>query len=87
MVDAMTADPFAAAQDDVLHAFADGRLTKESAITALGLRDYAQLLLALGEAGLAPPKLPPAEIEAMQDMFVRLLREATEANALHARRP
>ena len=84
---AVTADPRDAAQDSVLRAFADGQMSKERAIAALGLRDYAQLLIRPGEAGLQPPQLPAAEVAAMQGAFVRLLREARGTNALHADHP
>jgi len=76
-----------AAPEDPLVAFAEGRLTKERAIEALGLRDYAQLLLALGEHGLRPPRLPDEVIAPMQATFVRLLREARGERALHAGHP
>ena len=41
--------------DDPLVAFSEGRMTKEAAVKALGLRDYTQILLALGERGLPMP--------------------------------
>lgn len=58
--------------DDPLLAFSEGRTSKEAAIRALGLRDYAQLLICLGERGLPLPKLPAHEVEAMADTFARL---------------
>jgi hypothetical protein len=48
-------------------------MTKEAAIRALGLRDYAQLLICLGEHDLPLPKLPAHEVEAMADTFARLM--------------
>ena len=75
-----------AAAEDPLAAFSAGRISKERAIEALGLRDYAQLLLALGERGLRPPSLPDEVLAPMQATFVRLLREAWHDDALHARR-
>ncbi len=71
---------------DALLDFAEGRMSKQRAIAALGLRDYAQLLLALGERGLTPPRLPPEQVAAMQKTFVGLLREARHDRALHPRR-
>jgi hypothetical protein len=71
---------------DALLEFSAGRMSKERAISALGLRDYAQLLLALGERGLCSPQLPPQQIAAMQKTFVSLLREARHDRALHPRR-
>ncbi|MCW3477533.1 hypothetical protein [Limobrevibacterium gyesilva] len=60
-------------QDDPLMAFSEGRMTKEAAVAALGLRDYSDLLLALGERRLLTPSLPRHEVEAMADTMVRLL--------------
>jgi hypothetical protein len=71
---------------DALLEFAHGRMSKERAVLALDLRDYAQLLLALGERGLTPPRLPPEQVAAMQKIVVGLLREARHDRALHARR-
>lgn len=59
--------------------FSGGRMSKEAAIKALGLRDYAQLLLMLGERNLPLPRLPPHEVEAMVDTFVRLCGQDREA--------
>jgi hypothetical protein len=71
---------------DALLEFSQGRISKQRAIAALGLRDYAQLLLALGERGLTPPRLPENQIAAMQHIFVGLLREARHEHPLHPRR-
>ena len=60
-------------QSDPLVAFSEGRMTKEAAVAALGLRDYSDLLLALGKRGLPLPSLPRHEVEAMADTMVRLL--------------
>ena len=64
--------------DDPLAAFSNGRMAKEAVIEALGLRDYAQLLLALGQRGLPLPQLPEHEVEAMADNFVRIHQLARE---------
>lgn len=61
--------------DEPLVAFSKGRMTKEAAIRALGLRDYAQLLVSLGQRDLPLPKLPAHEVEAMADTFVRLYQQ------------
>jgi hypothetical protein len=61
---------------DALQAFSEGRMSSARAMQALGLRDYAQLLLALGQAGLHPPRLPEAQLAAMQRTLVSLVREA-----------
>lgn len=76
--------PEAAAPKDLV-AFAEGRMSARRAMVLLGMRDNAQLLLALGENGLQPPQLPAHQIEAMQSTFVRLLREARRDQSLHPR--
>jgi hypothetical protein len=58
----------------VLQAYADGRATKERAVEVLGLRDYAELLVMLGDAGIQPPRLPDEEIEEMAQTFENVLR-------------
>jgi plasmid stability protein len=58
--------------DDPLVAFSKGLTTKEQAIRTLGLRDYAELLVALGDADLPLPKLPPHELENQAATFARL---------------
>jgi hypothetical protein len=70
---------------DSLLAFARGSMSARRAIRSLGLRDYAQLLLALGASGLEPPRLPPEKIGQMQATFVRLLRGAKHDQPLHPR--
>lgn len=62
--------------DDPLRAFSEGRMAREAAIRALGLRDYAQLLLLLGERALPLPGLPSHQVDAMADALVRLYRES-----------
>ncbi len=57
---------------DALVQYAYGDLTKEQAIEQLGLRDYAQLLVRLGEANLALPTLPAHELEKQAKLFVEL---------------
>jgi hypothetical protein len=64
---------------DALAEFSAGRMTKEAAVRALGLHDYAQLLLALGESGLPLPRLPADRIAAMQKTFVSLLEAGVTA--------
>lgn len=61
------------ASNDLLVAFSEGRMTKEAAVAALGLRDYSDLLLALGARGLGMPSLPKHEETAMVDTMVALL--------------
>lgn len=61
---------------DPLVAFSKGEIDKARAIEQAGLRDYAELLVALGDHGLDLPRLPPHEVKAMTESFVRLCREA-----------
>jgi hypothetical protein len=56
---------------NVLRAFSEGKINNE-AIELLGFRDYAQLLVALGEANLPLPKLPDAEIERQVKLFTHI---------------
>jgi len=58
----------------VLRAYADGRATKERAVEVLGLRDYAELLVMLGDAGIEPPRLPEEEVEEMAETFAVIWR-------------
>lgn len=46
-----------------LKAYSEGRLSRDNAIQQLGLRDYAELLVALGDADLPMPLPPDDEIE------------------------
>jgi plasmid stability protein len=62
--------------NDPLIAFSKGEIDKAQAIEQTGLRDYAELLVALGDRGLDLPRLPPHEVNAMTENFVRLCREA-----------
>jgi hypothetical protein len=62
--------------DDPLRPFSDGRLTKDQAVKALGLRDYAELLVAVGDAGLELPMLPAHEIENQAARFAEIWRQA-----------
>ena len=47
----------------VLEAYAAGTLGRERAMVEMGVRDYAELLVALGDAGLTPPWPSPHEAE------------------------
>ena len=52
---------------DHLKAFSEGRIGKKKAIEALGLRDYAQLLLLLGERKLPLPRTPDHVLKVMSE--------------------
>lgn len=61
--------------DDSLLAFSEGRISRQEAVANLGLRDYAELLVTMGRAGLPLPSLPREEIERQVEVFVRLWKE------------
>jgi len=58
---------------DPLVQFSRNLLTKEQAVQAAGLRDYAQLLVSMGDADLPLPSQPPAEISHQAAIFAELL--------------
>lgn len=58
-----------------LVSYSKGELSRYDAISLLDLRDYAQLLIALGEADLPMPLPPEDEIERQAAMFVELSKE------------
>jgi len=49
---------------------------RDEAIRVAGVRDYADLLMALGNAGLSPPRPPEHQIENEADTFVRIWASA-----------
>jgi hypothetical protein len=60
--------------DDVLLAYSKGLLSRREAVRRLGLRDYASLLVALGDADLPLPLPPAHELEEQAATFVKLWR-------------
>ncbi|ABD86295.1 hypothetical protein [Rhodopseudomonas palustris] len=58
--------------DDPLLAYSQGQLSRNEAIRLLGLRDYAALLVALGDADLPMPSQPPQDIENQATSFTKL---------------
>ena len=58
--------------DDPLVMFSRGLLTKDQAIEKSGLRDYAELLVAMGDADLPLPVLPVEEIERQAALFAHI---------------
>jgi hypothetical protein len=58
--------------DDPLLAYSEGRLARNDAIRLLGLRDYSELLVALGDADLPMPLPSPHEIENQAATFAKL---------------
>ena len=59
---------------DPLEAYSRGLVTREDAITSLGLRDYSDLLVALGDAGRTPPRSPAHVVENEAVTFERIWR-------------
>lgn len=57
---------------ETLLAYSKGQLSRRDAIDRLGLRDSADLLVALGDAGLKMPMPPEQEIEEQAETFVKL---------------
>ena len=64
------------AGNNPLQAYADGLITRDEAIRDVGLRDYAGLLVALGDAGLTPPWPAEHEIENEAALFARIWNAA-----------
>jgi len=60
--------------DDPLLAYSQGRLSRNESIRALGLRDYSELLIALGEADLPMPSAASDDIENQAATFEKLWR-------------
>lgn len=60
---------------NTLGLFSNGLITKEEAVEKLGLRDYAQLLVALGDADLPLFTLPEEELEKQANLLVELLSQ------------
>lgn len=66
------------AAEDPLEEFSKGAISKEKAIRMAGLRDYSELLLALGKRGLPLPTLAETELKAMTRDFIKILEENRE---------
>lgn len=73
-LEAVTAVSGPSAHDDVLTAFSEGRIGKEQAVRDLGLRDYAELLPLLGQAGLPLPLLPAHVLRDQAALFAEVWR-------------
>lgn len=59
-----------------LEEYAAGALGRERVIREVGVRDYAGLLVMLGDAGLAPPWPSPHEVENEAVLFERIWEQA-----------
>lgn len=58
----------------VMRAYSEGRIGQRDAIERLGLRDYASLLIALGNAEMPMPLPPEEDIQRQAAAFVQLFR-------------
>lgn len=74
-LEVITSDGANPIADDPLLAFSQGQLARNEAIRLLGVRDYAELLVALGDADLPMPLPPPHEVENQAVMFAKLWRQ------------
>jgi plasmid stability protein len=75
-LEAVTSDGADRITDDPLLAYSQGRLARNEAIRLLGLRDYAELLIALGDADLPLPLPPPHDIENQAVTFAKLWKQS-----------
>lgn len=62
--------------DDPLVKFSRGLLTKDQTIKAVGLRDYAELLVLMGNADLPLPMLPQEVIDRQAAMFAAIWKQS-----------
>lgn len=74
--EAITSDTANISAEDPLLAFSKGQIARDEAISTLGLRDYAELLVALGDADLPMPLPPAHEIENQSVTFAKLWKQA-----------
>ena len=74
-LEAVTAEPDRT-EEDTLQAYATGMIARDEAIRRTGVRDYADLLVALGNAGLSPPRPPEHQIENEAATFARIWASA-----------
>jgi plasmid stability protein len=75
-LEAVTSDGADTVTDDPLLAYSQGRLARNEAIRLLGLRDYAELLVALGDADLPLPLPPPHDVENQAVTFAKLWKQS-----------
>jgi hypothetical protein len=75
-LEAVTSNGAASITNDPLLEYSQGRLARNEAIRLLGLRDYAELLVALGDADLPMPMPPPHDIENQAVAFAKLWRQS-----------
>ena len=58
----------------IIHGFLAGSLTREEAMRKLHMSSYSQLLNALADRGLEPPKPPPGQVRAELEAARPILR-------------
>lgn len=75
------ADMLAAARSAALTQYSEGKLSARAAAELLGLRDSADLLVALGDAGLPMPQPPADEVQEQAVTSAQLFRDNREAKA------
>ena len=73
---AVTAESTDDPKPDALLAFSKGLVSRADTLEAVGLRDYAELLVTLGEHALVPPRPPEHQIQNEAVTFERVWREA-----------
>lgn len=64
---------------EILERYSRGHLSARAAAGKLGLRDSADLLVALGDVGLPMPQPPAEEVRKQASTFATLFRENREA--------
>jgi hypothetical protein len=62
--------------EDPLLMFSRGLLTKDQAISEAGLRDYAELLVTMGNVDLPIPSLPQEDIDRQVKEFTALWKSS-----------
>jgi hypothetical protein len=75
-LEAVTSDGADRITDDPILSYSQGRLARSEAIRLLGLRDYAELLVMLGDADLPMPLPPPHDVENQAVTFAKLWRQS-----------
>lgn len=71
----VTSDGVDPITEDPLLSYAQGRLARSEAVRLLGLRDYAELLVVLGDADLPMPLPPSDDVENQAVTFTELWNE------------
>ncbi|MFM2045207.1 MAG: hypothetical protein RLY86_3783 [Pseudomonadota bacterium] len=75
-LEAVSSNGAALISDDPLLAYSQRRLSRHDAVQRLGLRDYADLLVRLGDSDFPLPLPPPHEVENQAAIFAKILRQS-----------